>query len=345
MGGIKQVSLFHGGMLASEEPGQAPAPAPTSPYAWRNWENTVQCQPAFLAYPVSVEEVSILVKGHSHVRTVGLGHSYNRFACSTDLMISTQQLDGVLELDEKHHTVTTQAGIRTRRLVDWLADHGYALPVLPFYIDQSIGGAVSTGSHGSSLTLGSLSSLVESMKVVLADGSVKIITEKDGDLMQAAKTSVGFLGVIVELTLAVVKDEVVKRETTYIHDEDLLRDLKLAAVHALPFDTAQYWYAPPIRTAAKTRLVPLHGHHHHAHSDVGRGVSEFYLRTIKGSPYERLFLRLQAHFMKYESSTAATYNLFWHTIYSSFPGKYKLSAAWPVQQEAETDVLQQVYGK
>jgi hypothetical protein len=49
--------------------------------------------------------------------------------------------------------------------------------------------------------------------------------------------------------------------------------------------------------------------------------------------------------MKNDSSTAATYNLFWHTIYSILPGKYKLSAAWPVQQEAETDVLQQVYGK
>jgi FAD/FMN-containing dehydrogenase len=291
-----------------------------------------------------VDEVVELVKGHSRVRAVGLGHSYNRFTCSPDLMIATTQLDGVLELDTKHLTVTTQAGIRTRRLMDWLADHGYALPIAPFYIDQTIGGAVSTASHGSSLTIGSLSSLVKAMKVVLADGTVKTITEKDGDLMQAARTSVGFLGVIVELTLAVVKDDVVQRETTYIHDDDLLCDLKLAAVHALPYDTVQYWYAAPIRTAVKSRIRPPHGHHRQSQPDTGRSVSEFYLRTIKGSPYERLFLRLQAHFMKNDSSTAATYNLFWHTIYSSFPGNYKLSAAWPVQQEAETDVLQQVYG-
>lgn len=336
------------GTLDADEPQRvAPGPASTSPYAWRNWDDTVRCEPALLAAPTSIDQVQELVRGHTRVRAVGYGHSYNKFACSTDLMIQMTQMDGVLELDTKHYTVTTQAGIRTRRLVDWLADHGYALPILPFYVDQTIGGAISTATHGSSLTLGSLSSLVKSLKMVMADGSVRLITEKDGDLMQAARTSVGFLGVIVEVTLAVVKDEVVRRETTFIHDDDLLRDLKLAAVHALPYDTVQYWYAPPIRTAVKSRLAPLHGggHHRYAEPNIGRAVSEFYLRIIKGSPYERLFNRLQAHFMKNESTTAASYNLMWHTIYSSLPGKYKLSAAWPVQQVAETDVLQQVYGR
>ena len=37
---------------------------------------------------------------------------------------------------------------------------GYSLPAFPWYIDQSIGGAVSTGSHGSSLWYGSLASQV-----------------------------------------------------------------------------------------------------------------------------------------------------------------------------------------
>lgn len=242
--GAKQVSLFPGGTLASEEPNaQAPlGPAPpTSPYTWQNWEGTVRCQPAFLAYPASVSEVVELVKGHARVRAVGLGHSYNNFACSYDLMISMTQMDGVLELDPKHLTVTTQAGIRTRRLMDWLADQGYALPTVPFYIDQTIGGAVATASHGSSIKWGSLSSLVKEIKMVMADGTVKTISEKDGDLMQAARTSVGFLGVVVELTLAVVRDAVVHRHTTYIHDDDLLHDLKLAAVHAAPFETVQYW--------------------------------------------------------------------------------------------------------
>lgn len=288
MEGVKQAFLLPQGKLASEEPAAQPpptGPVSTSPYAWQNWEGTVRCQPAFLAFPASVTEVVQLVMNHSRVRVVGLGHSFNRFTCSNDLMIATTQMDGVLELDTKQRTVTTQPGIRTRRLMDWLADHGYALPVVPFYIDQTIGGAVATATHGTSLSQGSLSSLVERMKVVMADGTVRTITEADGDLMKLARTSVGLLGVIVELTLAVVKDDVVLRETTYIHDDDLLRDLKLAAVHETFLESVQYWYSPPIRSAVRAQLVPLHGHHRPVQSDVGRAVSELYLRTIKGSPY------------------------------------------------------------
>ena len=38
------------------------------------------------------------------------------------------------------------------------ADSGYTLPAFPWYIDQTIGGAIATGTHGSSLQWGSLSS-------------------------------------------------------------------------------------------------------------------------------------------------------------------------------------------
>ena len=37
---------------------------------------------------------------------------------------------------------------------------GYTLPAFPWYIDQTVGGAVATGTHGSSLQFGSLSSQV-----------------------------------------------------------------------------------------------------------------------------------------------------------------------------------------
>ena len=35
---------------------------------------------------------------------------------------------------------------------------GYSIPAAPWYIDQTVGGAVSSGTHGSSLRFGSLSS-------------------------------------------------------------------------------------------------------------------------------------------------------------------------------------------
>ena len=48
---------------------------------------------------------------------------------------------------------------------------GYALGSTPIYVNQTIGGAVATGTHGSSLKHGSLSNQVVAFKVVLPNGT------------------------------------------------------------------------------------------------------------------------------------------------------------------------------
>ena len=40
------------------------------------------------------------------------------------------------------------------------APQGYTLPAFAWYVDQTVGGAVSTGTHGSTMHYGSLSSQV-----------------------------------------------------------------------------------------------------------------------------------------------------------------------------------------
>lgn len=62
---------------------------------WINWEGTVACHPQTLAAATTVEEVARLVAGHARVRTAGLGHSFNDFVCSRDLMLATTGLNQV----------------------------------------------------------------------------------------------------------------------------------------------------------------------------------------------------------------------------------------------------------
>ena len=61
------------------------------------------------------------------------------------------------------------AGVPQRMLLDYLAEYrhcrqasGWTLPAFTWWTDQTIGGAVATGSHGSSMKYGSLSSQVGS---------------------------------------------------------------------------------------------------------------------------------------------------------------------------------------
>ena len=56
------------------------------------------------------------------------------------------------------------------------------LPSLPILLDQTVGGAVSTGSHGSSLRHGTMSDAVVGVTaVLLCDGSVVVCDERDGE--------------------------------------------------------------------------------------------------------------------------------------------------------------------
>ncbi len=342
-----------GGAQASVEvhPHAATSPASSfmAGYEWHNWHDTVQCHPAFLAYPSTVDEVVALVRGHSKVRVVGLGHSFNPLTCSADLMLSTRQLNHIGPLDPLHKTVTTQAGVKTRNLIDWLAHRGYALATIPFYIDQTIGGVVATASHGSSIKLGSVSSLVRAMTLVLADGSLKTLTAADGDLFTAGLANVGELGVVVELTLAVVPNDKVLRELHYLDDDGLLAELQHARINALAVDRVHYWYSPPLSTAAKTCVLDLPAHTQakvKAQRNVGRDVSDLYFRTIANSSFEKPLRRLfMSRYMKHPNAqVAASYVLLGHTL-ALLPGTYTLSDALPTQTELETEVLRTVYGR
>ena len=63
-----------------------------------------------------------------------------------------------IQVDEGRQTVTVAAGIQQRMLLEYLSEYGegWTLPAFSYFIDQSIGGAVATGTHGSSFRHGSL---------------------------------------------------------------------------------------------------------------------------------------------------------------------------------------------
>ena len=71
-------------------------------------------------------------------------------------------------------------------------------------MDQTIGGAIATGTHGSSMRWGSLSSQMLRAKLMLANGTViEVGPEVNSHLWRAAGVSVGQLGIFTELTLRI----------------------------------------------------------------------------------------------------------------------------------------------
>ena len=98
-----------------------------------------------------------------------------------------------------------QSGIRLYQVGAELDKVGLAMPNLGSINEQSIAGAISTGTHGSSLKHGILSASVLALKITLADGKTESCSPTENpDLFRAALISLGALGIITEITFQAV---------------------------------------------------------------------------------------------------------------------------------------------
>lgn len=144
--------------------------------------------------------------------------------------------DFPIQIDEDKETVTVAAGISQRALMEYLAAFtywkqplGWTLPAFSWFIDQSIGGAIATGTHGSSMQWGSLSSQLVGLKVILANGTLLEFESptEDPHLWHALAVSVGRLGVITDVTMRIVPNEPVTRIGKEMSFNDFVDELQV----------------------------------------------------------------------------------------------------------------------
>ena len=81
------------------------------------------------------------------IRPVGARWSWSPLAVSDDVALDTSALTGIVALDA--HRVRVRAGEKLHDLLAELAGHGLSIDVVPRGDGVTIGGAVSTGTHGS----------------------------------------------------------------------------------------------------------------------------------------------------------------------------------------------------
>ncbi|GIW70759.1 MAG: hypothetical protein KatS3mg102_0301 [Planctomycetota bacterium] len=115
-------------------------------------------------------------------------------------------MDRVLAIDHQAGTVTVEGGIRLAALVRALAAQGLALPNLGSIAAQSVAGAIATGTHGTGLRLGNLSSFVRGLRLLTPSGEAIELREGggEGELLAAARVHLGCLGAVTQVTLACV---------------------------------------------------------------------------------------------------------------------------------------------
>ncbi|AKL73040.1 FAD-linked oxidoreductase [Actinobacteria bacterium IMCC26256] len=174
--------------------------------AWQNWGRNQTCNPIAIESPRSLLELRELVgsadRAGQRVRIAASGHSFSDIACTDSRMLRIEALDRVIDLDREAMTVTVEAGIKLFVLNDELAKRGLALSNLGDIDKQTLAGALSTGTHGTSHRLGPIAAAVISLELVTANGDlVTCSPTEEPELFECARIGLGVFGIITKVTL------------------------------------------------------------------------------------------------------------------------------------------------
>jgi D-arabinono-1,4-lactone oxidase len=189
-------------------------PILTPPHARRNhihrtWARTFTSLPELYIQPETLQEIeqtiSFARKARRRIVVTGCGHSPSVMTCTSSWMVNLDNFNKIVALDAETGVVRMQSGIRLYQLCEELEKHGLAMPNLGSINEQSIAGAISTGTHGSSVQHGLMSEDVRELKITLSNGKTEICSPNiNPDLFRAAILSLGALGIITEVTFLAV---------------------------------------------------------------------------------------------------------------------------------------------
>ena len=187
-----------------------------------NWAGNISFAAARFHQPQSMEQLQEIVGQSARCRVLGTGHSFNRLADTADDLVSLRALPGRMVIDPAAETVTVGAGTSYGVLADELHRAGLALHNLGSLPHISVGGACTTGTHGSGNSNGNLATAVRAVELLTASGEVISLDRvANGDVFPGAVISLGSLGVVTALTLDV--------QPTYEISQTVYEDLPFEA--------------------------------------------------------------------------------------------------------------------
>lgn len=92
-------------------------------------------------------------------------------------------------------TATFGAGVSLRKAMDFAHYHGRSFKVMPAYGNITLGGAIGTGAHGSSIKYpSSLSSQIAWLTIVDGNGDIRVITNPNE--LKSFRIHLGLLGIL-----------------------------------------------------------------------------------------------------------------------------------------------------
>jgi FAD/FMN-containing dehydrogenase len=164
---------------------------------WQSWNDNIKYSYKTLYKITSEEELKEIVKKSEKIKFFGTKQSSADIASGVATLVDMTTYNKIISYDDDALTITAQSGVILGDLLEAIESKGWCIPCLPDINTITLGGALATGTHGTSGKL--LSEYMIKCSIVLADGTLKKVTSED-PLIDAVRVSLGVLGVLSEIT-------------------------------------------------------------------------------------------------------------------------------------------------
>ncbi len=126
-----------------------------------------------------------------------------------------------MQLNATTQILTVQSGAVWSDVIPYLNQQGYSVAVMQSNNDFSVGGTMSANAHGWQHDSPPFASTVESFRLMLADGTVvQCSRQENTELFSLVLGGYGLFGVILDVNLRVVPNELYSAQRTIIPSED-----------------------------------------------------------------------------------------------------------------------------
>jgi FAD/FMN-containing dehydrogenase len=136
-----------------------------------------------------------------------------QIAYQDGLVIDMEKLNKVLNLNLKNKTVTVQAGITWRKLIEKIDPFNLTIKSMQSYSDFSVGGSMAVNAHCRSVHNDPVINSVKSFKIVNAAGELITASRtQNSEYFYATIGGYGLVGIIVETTLQLQNSAKIKSD-------------------------------------------------------------------------------------------------------------------------------------
>ena len=191
--------------------------------------NDASCLNKTSVYGVSkirvVDDVSRALQfardNHLKVTAAGQRHSMGGQSFTQEGLVLDMRGFNELRLDRQNKVLTAQSGATWEQIQLFLDPRGLSLQAMQSINIFTVGGTMSVNAHGIAHRPGPLAGTVRSFRIMLADGQIKTASPTENqELFQLALGGYGLFGVLLDVDLQLVDNEVYQLETRYMNYRD-----------------------------------------------------------------------------------------------------------------------------